>query len=137
MPYRGTLTEVSNRATWSDCVEVRDQETGDLIDLSGVQEIVVQVVSTIYNSYYRYDYAQGIGGYVGAPMLIASLSGGQVQIIQTGVFQFTFTRSQMNTLIAGDYNVGITLVKDDETDELFIGQVPVRDGVVTMQAGTG
>jgi hypothetical protein len=68
-------------------------------------------------------------------MITATLSGGQVAIISPGIFQFTFPRSIMNTLTAGDYNVGITIVKDDETVQLFLGQVPVQDGIVTIQAG--
>ena len=43
----------------------------------------------------------------------------------------------MNTLPPGDYNAGMTMVKDEETTQLFIGQVRVREGVVTVQAGTG
>lgn len=135
--YEGTLAQVSNRATWSDCVELRDQETGELVDFTGAQEIVVQVMNTQYQSYFRNDYGVGFGGTIGAMMITATLSGGGVQIIQPGVFQFTFTRSQMNTLPGGDYDVGMTIVKDDVTTELFIGQVPVREGVVTIQAGSG
>jgi hypothetical protein len=135
MAYNGTLDEVSNRASWIDVIELRDQETNELIDFSTAQEIVVQVVSVIYDNYFRFGYGYGVGGYVGAPIITASLSNGQIVIISTGIFQFTFPRAMMNTLTGGDYNVGITIVKDDITTELFIGQVPVREGVVTLQAG--
>ena len=137
MGYNGYLNDVSNRASWIDCVELRDNETDELLDFTDAQEIVVQVVAVNYDNYFRFgDYGLGVGGYVGAAIITATLSGGTIVIISPGIFQFTFPRSIMNTLIGGDYNVGMTLVKDEETIDLFIGQVAVRDGVVTVQMGS-
>jgi hypothetical protein len=135
MAYGGFLSEVSNRASWIDVVEVTDLEDGSPIDLTQAQEIVVQVVSRIYDNYYRYDYGFGVGGYTGAWQIIATLSGGKIVLIQPGMFQFSFTRSEMNTLPGGDYDVGMTITIDDITTEIFIGQVPIREGIVTIQAG--
>jgi hypothetical protein len=137
MAYSGALHEVSNRASWNDVVELRDTETGELFDFSDAQEIVVQVVNLTYDNFFRFGYGYGFGGYIGAPIITASLSAGTVQIIAQGQFQFAFTRATMNTLPPGDYNAGMTMVKDEETTQLFIGQVRVREGVVTIQAGTG
>jgi len=130
MPYVGALSEVSNRASWNDCIEVRDIETNEPVDISSAQEIVVQVSPQPSSQY-------GTGGYSGSysTMLVASLSNGKVSHVDTGVFQFKFARSEMNPLAPGIYDVGVTIVMDEETVELIIGTLPVRDGVVTVQTG--
>ena len=135
MSYGGSLSEASNRASYIECIEILDQETGEPIDLSDVQEIVFQAISDIYQNYVQFGYGLGFGGYIGAQMITATLSGGKIAIIQPGVFQVSFTRGDMNTLPGGDYNVGVTIVKDDITTEIIIGTLPVREGVVTVQAG--
>ena len=137
MPYLGALSEASNRASYVECIEVIDQETGEPVDISTAQEIVFQVVSPVYDNYYRLGYGVGVGGgYSGAAMLIASLSNGKIQHVQTGVFQVAFTRSEMNTLPGADYNVGVAITKDDQTSEIIIGTLPVREGIVTVSAGS-
>jgi hypothetical protein len=136
MAYGGVLAEVSNRASWIDCIELRDSETDEEIDFSTAQEIVVQLVAVMYDNYFRFDYSFTFGGVTGALMITATLSGGQISIIQPGIFQFAFPRTQMNTLVAGDYNCGVTIVKDDQTEQLFAGQVRVIEGFVTVQAGS-
>ena len=135
MSYGGSLSEASNRASYIECIEILDQETGEPIDLSDVQEIVFQAISDIYQNFVQFGYGLGFGGYIGAQMITATLSGGKITIVQPGVFQVAFTRSEMNTLPGGDYNVGVTIVKDDITTEIIIGILPVREGVVTVQAG--
>jgi hypothetical protein len=136
MAYGGVLAEVSNRASWIDCFELRDSETDEEIDFSDAQEIVLQLVAVTYDNFFRYDYSFTFGGVTGALMITATLTGGQISIIQRGVFQVAFPRTQMNALVAGDYNCGVTIVKDDQTEQLFAGQVRVIDGWVTIQAGS-
>ena len=70
MAYGGALSEVSNRASWIDVVEITDLETGETVDISAAQEIVVQVVSKMYDNYYRVDY--GFGAVI-APSLAEGL----------------------------------------------------------------
>jgi hypothetical protein len=135
MSYLGALPETSNRASYIENVELRD-ENGELIDLTGTQEIVFQIISPTYDNYTRDGYGLGFGGALGAQTLIATLTNGKIAIIQLGVFQVKFTRSEMNTLPAGDYNVGVVIVRDEITTEIIIGTLPVREGVVTVQAGS-
>jgi hypothetical protein len=136
MAYGGVLAEVSNRASWIDCFELRDSETDEEIDFSTAQEIVLQLVAVTYDNFFRYDYSFTFGGVTGALMITATLTGGQITIIQPGIFQVAFPRTMMNALVAGDYNCGVTIVKDDQTEQLFAGQVRVIEGFVTVQAGS-
>ena len=135
MPYVGALPEASNRATYIEAIEIIDQETGQPLDISAAQEIVFQIISPNYQNYTQFGYGLGFGGYIGAQMLTATLSNGKIVLVQPGTFQVTFTRSEMNTLPAGDYQCGVTILIDNITTELIIGTLPVREGVVTVQAG--
>lgn len=110
----GTLSPVSNKADWIDAYELKDDETGEAIDISEAQEIVVAVREVDTKSV----------------VLEASLSGGTITHVDTGTFQWNFTRDQMSGLCARTYDVGLTIKQDDETIQLFIGYVPVLDGVV-------
>jgi len=46
-------------------------------------------------------------------------------------FQIDFTVEQMRTLCRGTYEVGITMLLQGETVQLFDGTWPIIDGVVT------
>lgn len=125
--YDGSLSTLSNRQSWNDSVEVRDNDTNQLIDISTATEIAVQVAP---------QQNGGDGGYGSvyrtSPLLTASLSNGKVQHIQTGIFSFEFTKSEMRGVPGGIYNVEITIEKDGETESLILGTVPIREGVVTI-----
>jgi len=112
--YVGALDPVSNRATWIALYELRDDDTDELIDLSSVDEITIQVSDNRKSM-----------------QLSATLSGGSVEIVDTGVFKWTFTASQMSTLSAArTYEVGCVLEGEGEKLQLIIGTLPVLDGVV-------
>lgn len=113
--FTGTLEPVSNRATWIANYELTDAETGDLIDLSGVDEITIDIRDP----------------HTRTQMLSATKTGGEIVISDTGVFTWTFSVTQMRTLDPKTYEVGCTLTDNSETVQLLIGMLPVYDGVVT------
>lgn len=110
----GTLSPASTRATWSESVELTDEDGGDPIDLSDVDEITVEIRDPASMS----------------SVLTATLGDG-VTIIETGVFQFEFSKDDMNDLCPKTYEIGCTIEKDDQTVQLLIGYVPVVDGIVS------
>lgn len=132
--YQGSLPETSNRASYIECFQLTDID-GQPVDLTQAQEIALQIVAEAYPNFTQFGYGLGFGGYIGAQLLTATLSGGKIVLIQPGIFQVSFARSEMNTLPGGLYNVGIAITIDDETAEIFVGTLPVREGVVTVQAG--
>lgn len=107
-----TLARVSNRADWSDVIELTDADTGDAIDLSAA-EIVVEVVDDC-----------------GRSVLSATTGNGKVAVISAGMAEFTFTRDEMAALCPGTYRVGGTVTIAGETEQVFFGTIPVVDGVV-------
>lgn len=109
------LPYISNRATWLEAVELRDDETDDLIDLSGVDEITIEVMET---------------GYYDRPVLSAKLSTGNVVILGTGVFQFRFEVEEVGVLCHDSYDVGMTVLEDGDTVQVLLGTVPILHGVV-------
>lgn len=111
----GALSPVSNKADWIVAYALDDAETGDPVDISDASEITIAIRNPA-NHYVE---------------LSATLSGGGVQHIETGVFEWTFTATQMRNLCAKNYEVGLTILKDGETTQLIIGTLGVLDGVVT------
>lgn len=111
----GTLTPVSNRADWIDCISILDTEDDDaLIDLTGCS-IVMAICADD-----------------GSQLASATTDDETITIVDTGVFQFNFDRATMATLEAGTYQVGCTIGLEDETAQLLIGMLPVMDGWVPV-----
>jgi hypothetical protein len=113
--FTGTLSPVSNKADWIEAYGVYDDETGDPVDVSAASEIAIAIRDPASRSV----------------LLSATLSGGSIEHIETGVFQWTFTAAQMQGLCAKTYEVGLTILQDDQTIQLFVGTLPVIDGIVS------
>lgn len=116
--FFGALDPVSNKATWSENLELLDSETGDPIDLSAVTEITLEVRDMESHS------AVLTGTYTGGEVIIVGAS-------TDGVFQWEFSVAQMRALQAKTYDVGCTIEQDGDTVQLIIGHLPVLDGVVS------
>lgn len=105
---------VSNRADWIETIELIDDDTGEVItDLSGVS---VALEIRDLPSWCR--------------VLSATTDNGKITFPGNGIIQWQFTKSEMSTLCAGTYEVGITVTRDDITEQELIGSLPVYEGVV-------
>jgi hypothetical protein len=63
--------------------------------------------------------------------LLSATNGAGVELIEDDLtYQVTFTETQMRTLCAGTYDVGVTMERDGITRQVIIGTLPVMDGVV-------
>ena len=111
--FIGPLEPVSNKATWMALYELRDDETDELIDLSSVNEITIEVRDKSC-----------------VTVLSATLTGGSIEHVDTGIFKWTFSKDQMSALTAKTYEVGCILEGEGESLQLIIGTLPVLDGVV-------
>lgn len=107
-----TLPPVSNRADWIEAIEFVDDDTNETIDLTGCT-----IVITVKDE-------------DGCQALHASSADGSVVFISQGVVQFTFPRASVAGLRADAYQIGATVERDGETQQILIGTVPVVDGVV-------
>ena len=110
--FTGTLAPVSNADDWIDSVEVTDEETGDLIDISGATEIEINVRDQATR----------------ANRLAGSLTGGEITRPETGVFAWSFTAAEMGALCAGTYEVVIRIEIDAISTALVLGTLPVLNG---------
>ncbi len=112
--YQGTLNPRSNRAGWTFTVEVKDQQTGDLIDLSDA-DITFDVRDKDSDTV----------------KLSATVDNDLITIVDTGHFQVSFTDTNMRTLCAKTYEVGCIISNaDSEPQQLIVASLPIIDGVV-------
>lgn len=112
--YQGAIETISNRADWIGDIELIDDDTGEVItDLTGVDvRIAVRPKGSCY------------------PVLTGSIDDGIVSIVGSGVIEWHFSAAQMTAVCAGTYDVGITVSRDDITEQELVASVPIIDGVV-------
>jgi hypothetical protein len=106
----GSLGQISNRATWINGFEVIDAETDDFMDLTGVT-ITMKV-------------ARDPGGSV---VLTGSTTTGELTIPGTGLVDWRFEASQMQSLCAGTYAAVVRFERAGDTDDVFLGAVAVLE----------
>jgi hypothetical protein len=114
----GPFEEVSNRADFTDVIEVHDGDTHELIDITGAS-IQIEVGRQTRPPW-------GSGDIV----LRASTDDGSITILSTNVFDFIFPVEKMRALEPGNYDVGVTIKRDGRTAQQAIGSLPVVDGIV-------
>jgi hypothetical protein len=128
--------QTTNRESWNKIVQLKDEDTGELLDLSAITSIHVEVRPTrgVNDNWDASGYGPnyGLGAMnVSAPVITADLGAG-VTVIDTGTFQIQFGLSQMRQLWATDYIIACVL--SDGTDEgvfqLWLGRLPVLFGGV-------
>lgn len=107
----GTFPHASNKADWIESIGLYDVDTGDAIDISDATEIVLEVKKDKCST-----------------VLSGSMTGGEIDIIETGVFQFAFTADDMEAVDPGTYDVLCRITKDGTVAQLIIGKLPVVSG---------
>lgn len=129
--------QIPNTADWSQSVEITDNDTGALIDLSGY----TITLWLIYQSFRgpgtarpaSWDYyapgSVNTQGYQN-PVLEASTSNGKITIDSTGVFTWNFSASDLQPLAPGVYELGAILSNGTSTTQILLGTVPLIEGIV-------
>lgn len=111
---KAAIDPVTNRQDWVDQCEVRDEDDNGLVDLT---DAVIVLSVRDRNSK--------------ETIMTAKTDDGTIVVQGPGIFEFTFTLTQMRTLeVSKAYDVGCTVVRNDITQQFFIGAVPVLDGIV-------
>ena len=111
--YIGSLDPVSNRADWRVTREVVDDDTSELVDLTGA-EIRFEVRD-------RRNFSS---------VLRASTTDGRIAIDDTGTFTVSFSAADMRGLAPGIYDAGCIIIMNGITDQFILGTVTVLDGVL-------
>lgn len=116
--YQGSLPQATNRQSWSEVFEMIDTETGEANDISDADEITFAVRRKGCTT----------------PEITLTLGSGVALVDDDtdSTFQVDLTVSQMRSLCAPyTYEVGITMLLQGETVQLFEGTWPIIDGVVS------
>ena len=108
-----SLPNTSNAATFSDVIGFTDDDTGDPLDISTVDEITVRVRDPRCR----------------VTMLEATLTAETVVETADGEVRFTFTPDQMGALEPGNYEFGVTITIDGVTTQTHICPLPIVDGL--------
>lgn len=107
------IAEVSNKADWTVQIYATDDETGTPIDFAGA-DIHIEVQN-------ERDCRQ----------LSASTDSGNVTTPGAGIVEFKFGKDEMKRLCPATYKIGGIYTLNDETNQLFVGEFTVYDGIVS------
>lgn len=99
----------SNRASFTTICEMKDQMTGDLIDMSDI-DLNFRIVED------------------NCVRLEATKDNGKIILIPdyVGYFQISFSDSEMRCLCAGTYQCRLIASRDGTTRDVFAGNLPIE-----------
>ena len=123
---RGTLPEVSNKASFEEQIEFIDTDTSEPISVANTVDIIVTVAPG-GDDQARTGYRTRSGR-----TLVASLLTDGIELSPDGLsFTLRFTRSQMATLSPMTYEIGarIVFVPDENEQQVLLGYLPVLEGL--------
>ncbi|MGY5779975.1 hypothetical protein [Rhizobium sp. LEGMi135b] len=112
--YEANFAPVSNRADWFGTIELINDDTNEILtDFDGLS-VLLELRSRSPQ----------------CRILSASTDDGHIELTADGVIQWHFTVDEMRRLTPGTYEIGITITREDITEQELIGSVPVIDGIV-------
>lgn len=106
--YQISFVPQLNTVDWTFTGGIRDASTNEELDLS------------IYN--WTFEILDG-----GCVRLTASTDNGKFTTPELGIFQFTFTDSEMGTLCPKTYDTRLTMELDGQSQALSVGPLPIVD----------
>lgn len=124
--YLIKFDEVSNAADWSDVWQVlgEDGVASDIYADGWTVTVKVARLPPFARSWSEY------GGAINtSTVLTASTADGTVTVNSDDALAWTFTAAQMANLCPGPYAVGGLATKDGQTVQLFLGTLPVIQGL--------
>ena len=109
--YQGSVATFTNREDWLfDVMEIVDDDTGELIDLTSAL-----ITVGIYSER--------------GQLLAGSTDDGTITLPDSTSFQILFTRDQI-TGFCGTLNVGVTIFNGGLTKSFIVGSITVLQGFV-------
>jgi hypothetical protein len=108
--YIGSLQSFSNREDWEVEIQLTD-ETGEVIDFDDC-DLVVSVRDK------------------NGSQVLAGESDDEITIPETGTLLIRFAASRVRSLLAGTYQVGLTVTDGTNTAQLLVCTVQCIDGIV-------
>src|SRR5262245_29567030 len=100
--YSGSLAPTSNREDWQEAITLTDEDSGDLIDISGCT--ITMTVRDLKNK---------------CVVLTGSTTNGEITLPEDGTFLWDFPAEAMGALCQAEYEVGVRITQDDRTAQLI------------------
>lgn len=112
--YEANFAPVSNRADWVGTIELVYDDTNEI--LTDLTDLTVLLEVRSRNPYCR--------------ILRASTDDGSITLTAQGVIQWHFPAAVMRSVSAETYEIGLTITREDLTEQELVGSVPIIDGIV-------
>lgn len=128
--YTGQVEVISNKATWqSDVLELVDEDDGTTTDLSDTEIGTIDIVVTIFDLPTGDCCAHCIRATASTTVVSGVTTGGngKVSIVGPG-FQWQFEVSDLSSLCAGTYGLGVKVTINDFVTDLIDGTIAVVQG---------
>lgn len=111
-----TFEAVTNREDWDVEVTIYDPETGDVTNLTTLTAATLAVRDAETQTE---KFALSLG------------SGLTVTSAVNGILSIAATAAQMRLLCAENYDVGLVVTIGGDIRQVFVGTLPVEDGIIT------
>jgi len=129
--------QITNRESWLQIVQIADDDTGDLIALTDINNNALYAITLEIQAARLHGDSGGFGGYginpyydtSGGPIISATLAD-YIAIVDTGTIQIMIPKSIMQKLRGRTYDVFLTIdpINEDDGRQLLIGRLPVFYG---------
>lgn len=115
----GSPPPISRRSTYIETLELIDDDTGDLIDLTGAAvSVEIRFNRTVGDDY----------GWLGRRAdLVASLDDGRVAVPELGVIQWRFEAGAFDRIGPGSASLSVLIQRDGDTDKVADLILPFED----------
>jgi hypothetical protein len=122
--FQARFKPISNQSDWSTAIQFNDKASGTPVDITGG--------GSPANSF---TLALQLAGTCNAPALQGSTATGELTTPSLGILLIYFPVGRMQSLTPGSYRVGLTVTNAIFTTEIFLGLLPVVNGIVGQSAG--
>ena len=123
--YMIRFDETSNAADWVDSWQVLGPD-GVPANIYADGWVVTINIAALPPNIGHANYGSWFSGSV---ILTASTASGTIVVTADDALEWTFTAAQMATLCPGAYAVGCLATKAGQTVQLFLGTLPVVQGI--------
>jgi len=127
--YLVNFPQQSNSSDWLETIQLISEDDGTPLDLTGCTVKIGVWTQTQRGQGNALSTVWGFAGNATPVLTAASNDGsGKLTILPEGVIQISFRVSDMQSLVAAYYEVGMILTNGTDTIQLVLGVLPVVNG---------
>lgn len=110
--YQGHFGEISNKADWSAFVEIIDDDTGDVVDLSVASQVYFEIKS---------PRGRGV-------LVSASLTDGKITLQDDNTAQISLSADDLRNVPPGQYRAALSFTLDNKKHDPVLGSISIVEG---------